>query len=256
MKSAKNRSAPRIPVFHIPHTGDLFPDELMESVCISSEDFFACHGQMKDAGATMLTEYGYQVEPVTIVFPFSRLLCDVERFIGPEEVMERYGMGFCYEKAFDGRQIKIVNDSLRRKTMKYYLAHHERLDTAVSHFQRVLLLDLHSFSEELVMPDRRDGRPMPEICIGSDPVYTPSALEKAASSLFMSAGFSVAVNYPYEGSLVPNAVLHGRIGCDLITLMIEMNRAAIFGENGEVLPERIARICEIMDGLIGISQAL
>ncbi len=256
MQSSKRRSDPRIPLFHIPHAGDTFPGELMESVCISSEDFFACHEQMKDAGALMLTEHSYQFEPVTIVFPVSRLLCDVERFIGPEEVMERYGMGFCYEKAFDGRQIKNVNDSLRGKTMKYYLAHHERLDTAVSRFRRVLLLDLHSFSEQLVMPDRKDGRSIPEICIGSDPIYTPLALEEAALSFFRTAGFSVALNYPYEGSMVPNAVLHGRSGCDLITLMIEMNRTALFGENGEVLPERTARICEITDRLIGLSQAM
>lgn len=256
MKNVKNRLDPRIPVFHIPHAGDLFPDELMESVCISSEDFFAYHEQMKDSGAPMLTEHSYQFESVTIIFPVSRLLCDVERFIGPEEVMERYGMGFCYEKAFDGRQIKNVNDSLRGKAMKYYLAHHERLDTVVSSFRRVLLLDLHSFSEELVMPDRKDARSMPEICIGSDPIYTPPALEEAALSFFRAAGFSVSLNYPYEGSMVPNAVLHGRSGCNLITLMIEMNRAAIFGETGEVQLERTARICEITDRLIGISQAM
>lgn len=254
MNHPNSIKTPRTPVFHIPHAGDGMPQELMESVCISPEEFQAYHVKMKDSGAEFLINRKTCPAQVLIGFGISRLLCDVERFIGPEEVMERYGMGFCYEKVYDGKQIKNITSELREKTLKYYTAHHEKLDRAVSGLSRVILFDLHSFSEELVMPDRRDSRPMPDICIGADSTYTPPALADAASELFRKAGFSVAVNYPYAGSMVPNIVMKGGTDCDLITMMIEMNRTAVFDENRMLITGRIDLIRNIMDRLTDMSQ--
>ena len=98
----------RCPIFHIPHDGNQFPKELMESVCVSEEQFELYHERMRDIGVSLMIPSAYRTQSQTVRFPVSRLLCDVERFLGPEEVMERYGMGFCYEKAFDGTKIKNV----------------------------------------------------------------------------------------------------------------------------------------------------
>ena len=54
--------------------------------------------------------------------------------------------------------------------------------------------------------------------------------------------------------MVPNAVMRGRTDCDFITLMIEMNRAAIFDENGKVLSSRMDLIRGITDRLVELSQ--
>ena len=89
---------PRYPVFHVPHAGWQFPFELLPSVCVSEEQFRRYHEQMSDTDAGMLVPEAYRGGDMYERFQISRLMCDVERFIGPEEEMEQYGMGFCYEK--------------------------------------------------------------------------------------------------------------------------------------------------------------
>lgn len=225
-------------IIHVPHSGDGMPVELMESVTVSRGEFNRLHGKMKDDGVMSVISRSFD-DVQLITFDVSRLLCDVERFIGDGEVMERYGMGFCYEKAYNGRKIKNVTTELREKTLRYYSSHHRRLDREVSGRKDVLLIDLHSFAEDLVMPDRIDGsRSMPEICIGADDVFTPPPLTAMAEKLFADAGFTVAVNYPYSGSMVPNAVLHGRTDCDLRTVMIEINKSVLF--RGEGIPDEVS----------------
>ncbi|MCR4607813.1 MAG: N-formylglutamate amidohydrolase, partial [Oscillospiraceae bacterium] len=195
-------------------------------------EFDRLHEKMKDDGVMSVISRSFD-DVQLITFDLSRLLCDVERFIGDGEVMERYGMGFCYEKAYNGRKIKDVTPALREKTLRYYSSHHRRLDQEVTWRKNVLLIDLHSFAEDLVMPDRIDGsRRMPEICIGADDVFTPPFLAARAERLFAEAGFTVAVNYPYSGSMVPNAVLHGKTDCNLRTVMIEINKSVLFRSEG------------------------
>lgn len=91
----KNREA-RFPVFHVPHDGQLFPPELMGSVCISEETFLRYHEKMRDTDIPLAIPEAYRGGDMREVFRISRLLCDPERFIGSGEVMEKYGMGFCY----------------------------------------------------------------------------------------------------------------------------------------------------------------
>ena len=144
----------RIPVFHVPHDGDVFPKELMASVCVSKEAFLGYHERMRDIAVSEMVPQAWRGSENTLCFPISRLHCDVERFLGPAEPMERLGMGFCYERAFDGRQIKTVTEELRQKTLRYYRQHHDRLDLMCRRHSRVLLLDMHSFSDELVPLDQ------------------------------------------------------------------------------------------------------
>ena len=118
----------RFPIFHVPHDGAEFPEDLMESVCISKEEFVRYHEIMRDDHMADLIPYEYVPECEASVFSISRLLCDVERFLEPEEVMERYGMGFCYERAYDGTKIKNVTENLKKKTLKYYQKHHSLVD--------------------------------------------------------------------------------------------------------------------------------
>ena len=87
-----------IPVFHVPHDGWKFPAELMKSVCVSQEEFVAYHEKMRDSYVALMVPPCYRTRAQTVEFEVSRLLCDVERLDGSKEVMERYGMGICYEK--------------------------------------------------------------------------------------------------------------------------------------------------------------
>ena len=92
MKENKTRIS-RFPVFHVPHDGWKFPEELMGSVCVQDAVFRAYHEQMRDRYVTQLIPSACCRGDMLCSFNVSRLLYDVERFTGPEEVMERYGMG-------------------------------------------------------------------------------------------------------------------------------------------------------------------
>ena len=95
---------PRYPVFHVPHAGWQFPFELLPSVCVSEEKFRQYHDLMSDTETGMLVPEAYRGGDMYERFPVSRLMCDVERFIGPEEEMEQYGMGFAMRKLLTERK--------------------------------------------------------------------------------------------------------------------------------------------------------
>ena len=236
-------SLARFPVFHVPHDGGVFPPELLRSVCVPEAQFLRCHDEMRDLGAREMVPRPYRNEAHALIFPISRLLCDVERFLGPEEPMERYGMGFCYERAYDGTQIKVITGELKRATLRCYREHHARLDAFCLRHPRLLLLDLHSFSDAIVPKAQlRPGLRTPDVCLGADERFTPEALVSAAEELLRRAGLSTARNYPYAGSMVPNAVLSGKADCDCASLMLEWNKRVTCKKDGTPDAETLARI--------------
>ena len=245
------RTVPRFPVFHVPHNGREFPEELMTSVCIPEKDFLRYHEKMRDTDIVQAVPEAYRGGDMCQTFSVSRLLCDVERFIGPEEIMENFGMGFCYTKAYDGTVIKKVNEELKLKTVKYYREHHARMDRIMERHPRVLLLDLHSYSDEIIPPGfLREGEATPDLCIGAETTFTPSKLLQITQKRFADAGFSTAVNYPYSGCYIPNAVLSDEGSCDCVGLMLEINKRKYCDPEGRPIPEKLAGIAEIIQKMI------
>lgn len=234
-------------IFHVPHDGEAFPPELMDSVCISRKRFMAYHEKMRDVGCQEMVPVPWRDVEHVVYFPISRLLCDVERFLGDSELMEQYGMGFCYERAYDGTQIKVVTEGLKEKTLCYYREHHVRLDRLCAEHPKLLLLDLHSFSDELVPREqlRRDEE-TPDVCLGIDESYTPEDLVSVAERCLHNAGFSTTRNYPYSGSLVPNTVLTKSIHCDCASIMLEWNKRAYCKKDELPDAETLARIREVV----------
>ena len=241
------RVVPRYPVFHVPHAGWQFPSELLPSVCVSEEQFRRYHDLMSDTEAGMLVPEAYRGGDMYERFPVSRLMCDVERFIGPEEEMEQYGMGFCYEKAFDGTKIRIVNDEVKARTRKYYDEHHARMNSICERHPRILLFDIHSFSED-ALPDhiRRRTDMLPDVCIGTDPKYTPGELSLRIRNRVNELGLIAGDNVPYSGTFVPGTVLDGSCSCDLISVMLEFNRKLYCDENGQPEETKMEQIRKLV----------
>ncbi len=251
------RNMPRFPVFHVPHDGWQFPEELMESVCVPEDAFLRYHEKMRDTDITLAVPETYRGGHMCCSFQVSRLLCDVERFIGPEEIMEQYGMGFCYEKAYDGTVIKRVTEAARERALRYYREHHERMDYCCGHHPRILMFDLHSYSDEIIPGNfLREGERTPDLCIGADEKYTPPELQKIVTKRFSEAGFSIAVNYPYAGCYIPDSVMTGECGSDFIGLMLEFNKRIYCDEGGNSIPEKLAVIREIIRQVIADCVAL
>jgi len=250
------RRVPRWPVFHIPHDGQLFPAELMADVCIPEMEFMAYHQAMRDQDVRLMVPSAC-AGGARIAFPVSRLLCDVERFIGPEEVMERYGMGFCYEKAYDGRTIKRVTDRTRALARVYYDRHHREVSRLCARRSRVIFFDMHSYSDRILPSFAREpGRAAPDLCIGTDPRFTPPELTETVKARFEAEGFTTAENRPYSGLYVPEDVMSGRADCDFIGIMLEFNRRAYCDAAGNTLLERTGLIrsviAEILEDCAGM----
>ena len=225
----------RTPVFHIPHDGCEFPAELTGDICIPEKEFMAYHHAMRDQDVRMMVPRCC-ARDMRAFFPVSRLLCDVERFIGPEEIMERYGMGFCYEKAYDGRVIKRVTHRTKALAKRYYDRHHRAVNRLCRVHPRVVFFDMHSFSDRILPPFAAvPGRITPDLCIGTDPRFTTPLLKEIVRTRFERAGFSTAENFPYSGLYVPEDVLTGRGACDFIGIMLEFNRRAYCHRNGDFL---------------------
>ena len=184
-------------------------------------------------------------------FEVSRLLCDVERFIGPDEIMEQYGMGFCYEKAYDGRVIKQPTASDIALTKAFYDRHHQALNRLCGLHASMLFFDLHSYSDRIIPPFARvQGRATPDLCIGTDPHFTAPQLRESVMRRFAEAGFSTAENYPYSGLYVPEDVMYGRCECDFTGIMLEFNRRAYYDEQGNTDPHRTALISKTIEQII------
>ena len=237
------RTVPRFPVFHVPHDGREFPEELMASVRVPREAFMRYHEAMRDTDIIRAVPEAYRGGDMCERFPVSRLLCDVERFIGPEEIMERYGMGFCYEKAYDGTVIKDVTEELKEKTLALYRRHHGRMDDICARHPRILLFDLHSYADGIVPADLLpEGVRTPDLCIGTDARFTLPELTEIVRKRFEQAGFTVGLNTPYAGCYVPNAVLSGACDTDLAAVMLEIHKRTYCDGEGRSVPEKLRGI--------------
>ena len=242
-----NNDKPRYVFFHVPHDGNAFPDELMTSVCISRDEFMYYHNQMRDIDARYMIpdEYAAQSE----CFEVSRLLCDVERFIGSQEIMERYGMGFCYEKVYNQKTIKHTDESLKLATRKYYNAHHRKLCDMCNEHSRVLFFDMHSYADELIQP-HAIMKSTPDLCIGTDADFTPPMLTEIVRKRFSEIGFSIAENAPYEGLYVPENVLYQQSNCDFVGVMLEFNKRCYCENSGHSISNRLdlikAALCRVI----------
>lgn len=164
-----------------------------------------------------------------IVFPLSRLVVDPERFEHDEqEPMSECGMGVIYQSASDGKLLRgeLNADDRELLIQSYYRPHHRLLNStvqrAIETAGRCLILDGHSFPSNALPYERDKLSFRPEICIGTDDYHTPDELRDLAINSFKSAGFSVAVNSPFAGAMVPSEFYQSDKG--VLALMIEVRR--------------------------------
>jgi N-formylglutamate amidohydrolase len=158
-----------------------------------------------------------------VVFGYSRLLCDPERF--RDDALEpnaAKGNGFFYTHTLRGERLRREEPGFKQKVLTdIYDKHHERLtlavDKALENHGLCLIIDGHSFPDNTCF-----GDDLPDFCIGADEYHTPDLLTQTAVNTVRSHGYSVEINRPFSGSIVPMS----RYGKDkrVMSLMIEVNR--------------------------------
>lgn len=210
-------------ILHIPHSSNIIPDKV--GYVVDDEKLEAEKLLLTDWHTADLFSYA---NGIPIVAPFNRLWCDVERFIDDnDEPMAQFGMGVIYTKCDDGSELRDVSDELRAMILnKHYHVHHQRLNAAVneqlSTYGRALIIDCHSFSDKPFKRDLRQQDQRPDICIGTDEFHTPESLYNFSETYFKSFGYSVMINSPYTGTIVPMEYYQKDNRVE--SIMIEVNR--------------------------------
>lgn len=222
---------------HIPHASRHIPEKYIDQLVLSAEDLDHEMLAMTDAFADELFGTGTADD---LVFPVSRLLVDPERFVGDEETMNAVGMGAIYELTHKGKPLRRKLSDQERKELlqEFYYPHHRRLEDmaeiALSHHSGALILDCHSYPA-LAQPwesHKQDARP--EICIGTDPFHTPPYLMNAFTAAFSDSGYTVDVNKPFRGTIVPTRFFNKEK--KISSIMVELRRDLYMNElTGEKL---------------------
>ena len=225
-------------LIHIPHSSLYIPEDYRRTSLISraeldEENLFMCDTGVAELVPEALIEN-------TLVFPYSRLYCDVERFRDGSEPMDACGMGYIYTRDSLGREIFRPDAAHRAEVDRIYEAHHRELDERVAKILAehgsCLIIDLHSYSDEAVF--RLFGYTgCPDVCIGIEPEYMNAPCirgEKLISGIkriCRGVGLSTAINYPYRGSIVPDRFF-GRKDTGIVSVMLEINKR-VLQETGE-----------------------
>lgn len=224
-------------IFASPHSGAIYPDELLARSNVSAhqlrrnEDIFIDHlfHSAVNAGAPLLRAL------------FPRVMVDVNRaaselptiwseLVAPREraqLTPRAAAGLGVVPTYLSETLPIyarlpdIQDVKNRLETLYYPYHRALgglINTAIERFGRALLIDCHSMPGFAPMGSRR-----PDIILG-DRFGTSCHADTLSmvQELFLQAGYSVGVNYPYAGGYTTTH--YGKPFEGVEALQIEVNR--------------------------------
>ena len=156
-------------ILHIPHSSSNIP--LLDGYI---SDVFKIKTEIIKLTDWYTDELFDSENEIKIIAPFSRIFCDVERFVNDDkEIMSKVGMGATYELFDDGALLRKLTPKLREIIIKdYYLKHHkalnEEVDRQLRQYGKVLILDCHSFSSTPFIRDMNKITNRPDFNIGTD----------------------------------------------------------------------------------------
>jgi N-formylglutamate amidohydrolase len=213
-------------ILHLPHASRHIPkairaqfvlddhalgEELLRVTDAFTDELFVCPGACR------------------VISEVSRLVVDVERFSHDrDEPMSRVGQGMIYTQTCLGEPLRRALSEDERRLLKsaYYVPHHELLRRAVLDellaVGRALIVDCHSFPSRPLPCDENRDENRPDFCIGTDAFHTPPGLLQAVESAVRGNGYTIGVNLPYSGTLVPSA--YHRKNPNVWSVMVEVNR--------------------------------
>lgn len=242
-------------VVHVPHASLEVPDDVAATFVAGPEVLAHELLVMTDRYTDELFALPSSAA-TTVTFRASRLVVDPERFADDTlEPMAQKGMGVVYTRTSTGQPLRrtLSPDERGRLLARFYEPHHAELTTAVESalaaHGKCLVLDGHSFPTH-ALPYENDQAPdRPDICIGTDESHTPGWLRDVAVRAFEKAGWSVAVDRPFAGALVPMRFYRrdARVGA----LMVEVRRGLYMDERTGAKRPRFDRVREILEGALG-----
>lgn len=210
-------------LIHIPHSSLYIPRiykkiSLVSEEELEKENIFMCDNKIDE-----LIDNKEQ----SLIFNYSRLYCDVERFRDDSEIMNKYGMGYIYTKTSTGKKIFDSPSLSHKKEIDLiYENHHKKLDDYVTRilnkYNKCIIIDMHSYSDHQVA-NLFNYQNTPDICLGTEEAYYNRELIDTIKEYFENYGYSVMLNYPYSGSIIPNKYFN-KTNTNIFSIMIELNK--------------------------------
>ena len=219
-------------LLHIPHSSYTIPSEYKKLFYLDERELLQEQIKMTDS----YTDDLFDVTGIDkLIFPISRLICDVERFRDKsEETMTKQGMWVCYTKTSYLKKLKLV-DLKHEQTIleKYYDKHHSEFYRMVTKnlttHKQCLIIDCHSFPSSPLPYELNQDKERPDICIGTDDFHTPSKIRDYVCKKFTKLGYKVALNTPFSGTIVP--IEYYGNNKNVYSLMIEINRGLYMNQS-------------------------
>lgn len=220
-------------IIFIPHSSPFIPDlkgvvnpyEMIQDV-LTSTDWF--------------TDEIYKVPEIdTLIVPFSRNYCDTERHL-INESMEEFGRGFFYTHSVNNIEYRIKQlEEIKQVELVYYSIHNILFQLVTEKLIKhdiCYILDVHSFNESPLSWEKLDR---PDICLGTDSFHTPSFMVQYFKNTFEREGYTVAIDTPYAGAMVP--FLYYKKEPRVNSIMIEINKKLYMPE-GKVDYDKIKKL--------------
>jgi len=236
-------------ILHIPHSSVNMP--LLDGY---SQDADKIQNELIKLTDWYTDELFYSESDSMIIAPFSRIFCDVERFENDEdEIMSKVGMGVLYESFDDGSLLRKVSPALRSEIIRdYYWKHHntllEEVNKQLKNEGSCLIVDCHSYPSKPLIRDLDQTAARPDFNIGTDKYHTPQKLIDASIVYFEQRGFSIGVDWPYKGTIVP--LEHYQKNKKFNSIMLEVNRELYLYEPSNEKSEKYNETKKIIAGFI------
>jgi N-formylglutamate deformylase len=241
-----NYEVPEWYVFHVPHDSQFVPKGIRNQFVLSDTELQDELLRMTDHHTLDLFTQGVPLNQV-VHSKVSRLVLDVERFADDNlESMNSVGMGAIYTRTHSGRELRCSITEEQRKSLlsAWYYPHHDALTNtvgaALEKFGKCLVLDCHSFPTIALPYELDQSTDRPQFCIGTDPYHTPIELAEGLANKLSELGFTVKINSPFAGALVP--LPYYMIDKRVSSVMIEVRRDLYMDESSAEKLEQFSAV--------------
>lgn len=138
----------------------------------------------------------------TVIFPYSRCFCDVERFNDDSEEMLIYGQGVLYTHGLNGKHFREYTKTIKNKIIReYYNKHKVNVVNKIKELNDPIVVDCHSFSNEIYQCTPFTCDVLPDFCLGyNEGDIKGETLCNFIEDYLSKTGFNVKINSPYCGS--------------------------------------------------------
>jgi N-formylglutamate amidohydrolase len=238
-------------ILHIPHASLQIPDYSHYLLPSDAVDAEALH--LTDLYTDELFVAG--LDDTVIQADFCRIYCDVERFkTDALEPMSKFGMGAAYVRCDDGRELRQLTSEQRDEILRdCYKTHHARLtdsvDFSLGSFGEARIVDCHSFPDTPLQCSFYQGDAKFDFNIGTDAFHTPTNWIDASILFFADSDFSLGIDEPYSGSMVP--MKHYQKDNRVKSIMLEVNRN-LYMNNDYSRGPRFVEIQEVISAFLSL----